>query len=261
MHKPTSPNFSALLWKMSKGDNNEVTPMIRNQKGQLVIHYTNGCHKDYNSDWLHRGLLHSFWQWEILVWNLVFISLQVLFSHRYVISIATSHIFQSFTKNVRWSFLLFQDGVNSAWSFPSSPNYPYHLSPKFLNQAFVTLEMLGKQYLFCKEETGRGHRGRRPSQEGPRESCLVTVIHTEIAWTLFSNISPVKLWSREYLQPFLQGSDKAVTPKCRTLTTGSSDWPVPEFKYSECECFFSGRRKVYFVLVHCEKYLKEMSET
>ena len=55
--------------------------------------------------------------------------------------------------------------------------------------------------------------------------------------------------------------DKAVTPKCRTLTLDSSDWPVTEFKYSECECFFNGRRKVYFILVHREKYMRETNET
>ena len=45
----------------------------------------------FSSDWLHRGLLHSFWQWEILVWNLVFISPGGLFCLRYDIFMATRH--------------------------------------------------------------------------------------------------------------------------------------------------------------------------
>ena len=36
---------------------------------------TNGCHKDYKGDWLHGELLHSFWWQEVLVCNLVCISL------------------------------------------------------------------------------------------------------------------------------------------------------------------------------------------
>ena len=50
------------------------------------------------SDWLHRGLLHSFWQWEILVWNLVFISPGGLFRLKYAISMATRHMVQSSLK-------------------------------------------------------------------------------------------------------------------------------------------------------------------
>ena len=49
-------------------------------------------------DWPQRGLLHSFWLWEILVRNLVFISPWGLFCCRCVISMATRHIVQSSLK-------------------------------------------------------------------------------------------------------------------------------------------------------------------
>ena len=60
--------------------------------------YTNGSHKDYKGDWLHRGLLHSFWRWEILVWNLVLTSPEGQFSHRYAIPMVIRHVVQSSLK-------------------------------------------------------------------------------------------------------------------------------------------------------------------
>ena len=93
--------------------------MIHNQKGQLVIHvaYTSGGHKDYKGDWLHRGLSHSFWWWEILVWNLVFISSGGQFSCRYVISMATRHMVQSSLK--------VQDGVSFFFKVESAQPVPF----------------------------------------------------------------------------------------------------------------------------------------
>ena len=78
--KPTSPNSLNLVWKVLKGDTTSLQPwfIIRRASWWYTVAYTNGCHKDYKCDWLHRGLLHSFWWWEILVWNLVFISLEGL---------------------------------------------------------------------------------------------------------------------------------------------------------------------------------------
>ena len=84
-------------WKMLKGDTIRLQPwfIIRRVSWLYIVAYTSGCHKDYKGDWLHRGLLHSFWRQEILVWNLVFISPGGQFSRRYVIIMATRHIVQS----------------------------------------------------------------------------------------------------------------------------------------------------------------------
>ena len=78
---------------MLKGDTVRLQPwfIIRRVSCLYIVAYTSGCHKDYKGDWLHRGLLHSFWRWEILVWNLVFISPAGQFGCRYVMPIATRH--------------------------------------------------------------------------------------------------------------------------------------------------------------------------
>ena len=101
--------------------------MIHNQKVSRLhtVAYTMGAIKitkviDYKSDWLHRGSSHSFWRREILVWNLVFISLGGQFGHSYVIPMATRHMVRSSPESARWSFLLFQDGVGSVCSSPPS---------------------------------------------------------------------------------------------------------------------------------------------
>ena len=47
------PKFLKPNLENGKGGYNQVTAMIHNQKGQLVIYiiaYTNGCHKDYQGD-------------------------------------------------------------------------------------------------------------------------------------------------------------------------------------------------------------------
>ena len=120
--KPSSPNSLNLAWKVLNGDTVRLQPwfIIRRVSWLYIVAYTSGCHKDYKGDWLHRGLLHSFWRWEILVWNLVFISPGGQFGRRYVIHMATRHIVQSSLKVQDGSFLLFQDGVSSACSFPPS---------------------------------------------------------------------------------------------------------------------------------------------
>ena len=95
--KTTSPNSLNLAWELLKGDTIWLQPwfIIRRVSWLYIVAHNNGCHKGYKGDWLHRQLLHSFWWWEILVWNLVFISPGGLFGHRYVISMATRHIVQS----------------------------------------------------------------------------------------------------------------------------------------------------------------------
>ena len=52
--------------------------------------------------------------------GIVFISPGGQFSHRYVIPVATRHISPKLTESARLSFLLFQDGVSLACSFPPS---------------------------------------------------------------------------------------------------------------------------------------------
>ena len=87
-----------------------------------IVAYTNGCHKEYKGDWLHRGWLHFFWRWEILVWNLVFISPGGQFGHRYLIPMATRHIVQSSLK--------VQDGVSffKMESVRPAPFLPHYFS-------------------------------------------------------------------------------------------------------------------------------------
>ena len=96
--KPTSPNSLNLAWKVLKRDIIRLQPwlIIRRVSWLYIVAYTNRCHKDYKGDWLHRGLLHSFWRREILVWNPVFINREVQ------------------------SSLKVQDGVSLACSFPPS---------------------------------------------------------------------------------------------------------------------------------------------
>ena len=57
-----------------------------------IVAYTNACHKAYKGDWLHSGLLQSFWKWEILAWNFMFVSLGGQFSQRHLIPMATRHV-------------------------------------------------------------------------------------------------------------------------------------------------------------------------
>ena len=72
--KNTSENSLNLAWKMLKGDTIRLQTwfIIRRVSWLDTVAYTSGCHKDYKGDWLHRGLLHSFWRREILVWNRVY---------------------------------------------------------------------------------------------------------------------------------------------------------------------------------------------
>ena len=137
MLKPTSPNSLNLAWKVLKRDTIRLQPwfIIRRVSWLYNVAYNKGCHKDYRGDWLHRGLLHSFWPGEILVWNLVFISPGGQFRLRYAIPIATRHIVQSSLKvQDGGSFLLFQDGVSSACSFPPSIlNADSRIIKKFLS--------------------------------------------------------------------------------------------------------------------------------
>ena len=113
--KPTSPNSLNLGWKVLKRATVRLQPwfIIRRVSWLYIMACTSGCHKDYKGDWLHRGLLHSFWRREILVWNLVFISPGGQFGPRYVIPMATRHIVQSSLK--------VQDGVSffkKEWARP-----------------------------------------------------------------------------------------------------------------------------------------------
>ena len=117
--KPTSPNSLNLGWKVLKGDTIRLQPwfIIRRVSWLFIVAYTNGCDKDYKVTRLHRGLLHSFWQWEIVVWNLVFISPGGQFSCMYVIPMATRHIVQSSLK--------MQDGVSFFFKMESAQPVPF----------------------------------------------------------------------------------------------------------------------------------------
>ena len=117
--KPTSSNSLNLAWKVLKGDTIRLQPwfIIRRVSWLYIVAYTNGCHKDYKCDWLHRGLLHSFWWWEILVWNLVFISPGGQLGRRYVIPMATGHMVQSSLK--------VQDGVSFFLKMESAQPVPF----------------------------------------------------------------------------------------------------------------------------------------
>ena len=98
--KPTSPDSLNLAWEVLKGDAVRLQPwfIIRRVRWFYIEAYTNCCHQEYKGDWLHTGLLHSFWRWEILVWNLVFISPGSQFGCMYAIPMATRHIVQSSRK-------------------------------------------------------------------------------------------------------------------------------------------------------------------
>ena len=124
--KPTPPNSLNLAWKVLKGDTIRLQPcfIIRRVSRLYIVDYTNGCHKDYKWDWLHRGLLHSFWRWEILVWNHVY-----QFGRRYVIPMATRHIVQNSLK--------VQDGVSFFFKMESARPVPFLLhdeKPTHFNQ-------------------------------------------------------------------------------------------------------------------------------
>ena len=109
--KPTSPNSLNLGWKVLKGDTIRLQPwfIIRRVSWLYIVAYINGCRKDYKDDWLHKGLLHSFWRQEILVWSLVFdISLGGQFGCRYVIPMATRHMVQSSLKEQAGVYLFFK---------------------------------------------------------------------------------------------------------------------------------------------------------
>ena len=109
---------------MLKGDTIRLQPwfMIRRVSWLYTAACASRCHKDDKGDWLHKGLFHSFWRWEILVWNLVFICPGGQFSHRYVIPMATRHIVQSsFKMQDRGSFFF---KMESAWPVPF---LPYHV--------------------------------------------------------------------------------------------------------------------------------------
>jgi len=91
------PKFLKPGLESVEGRYNQVTAMIHNQKGPLVTRCNlhQWCHTDYKGDWLHRGFLRSFWRRELLVWNLVSLSLGGPFGCRHVISMAPRHILQN----------------------------------------------------------------------------------------------------------------------------------------------------------------------
>ena len=92
--------------------------IIRRVSWLYIVACTNGYHQDDKGDWLCRGLLHSFWQHKILVWNLVFVSPGGQFGHRYVIPKATRHIVQS--------SLRVQNGVSFFCKMQSARPVPFH---------------------------------------------------------------------------------------------------------------------------------------
>ena len=119
LRKPTPPNSFNLAWKVLKGDTIRLQPwfIIRRVSWLYMVASADGGHKDYKGDWLHRGLLQSFWWWEILVWNLVYISLGGQFGCRYVTLMATRYIVQSSLK--------VQDGVSFFFKIESARPVPF----------------------------------------------------------------------------------------------------------------------------------------
>ena len=73
--------------------------------------------EDYKGAWLHRGLLHSFWRQEILVWNLVFISLGGHFGQRYIIPMIQ-------VSSVHFSHSIISDSLQSHESQHARPPWP-----------------------------------------------------------------------------------------------------------------------------------------
>ena len=142
--KPTPPNSLNLAWKVLKGDTIRLQPwfIIRRVSWLYIVAYTNGCHKDYKGDWLHRGLLHSFWLWEILVWNPVFISPGGRFGCRYVILKATRHIVQSSLKVQDVVSFFFQ--TESAQPVPFLP-LSYSVLISSLASRHSQLQVLGQE--------------------------------------------------------------------------------------------------------------------
>ena len=117
--KPTSPDSLNLAWKVLKGDTIRLQPwfLIRRVSWLYIVGYINGCRTDYKGDWLHKGLLHSFWRQEISVWSLVFISLGGQFGCRYVIPMATRNMVQSSLKE--------QAGVSFFFNMKSAQSVPF----------------------------------------------------------------------------------------------------------------------------------------
>ena len=134
MLKLPFPNSLNLAWKMLKGNVIRLQPWfkIRRVSWLYSVAYIKACHKDHKGDWPHRGILHSFWRWEILVWNLVFIRLGGQFGRRYVIPMATRHIVQSSLK-VRDAVSFFFK-TESAQPIPFLPHEYFIISSEFLWQ-------------------------------------------------------------------------------------------------------------------------------
>ena len=123
---------------MLKGDTIRLQPrfIIRRVSWLYSVAYTNGCHKDYKGDWLHSGLLDSFWWREILVWKLVFICLGVQFGCRYVIPMATRHMVQSSLK--------VQDGISFFFKMESAQPVSFlpHSPPSWCSQLPVWASLI-----------------------------------------------------------------------------------------------------------------------
>ena len=149
--KSTPPDSLNLACKVLKGDTVRLQPWftIRRVSWLCIVAYTNGCHKD-QGDWLHRGLLHSFWWREVLVWNLVFISPGGQFGHRYVIPMATRHIVQSSPK--------MEDGVSFFFKMESARPVPFlahhlpgspqpHMWPRSTSQPLLSVHTWPCPYL------------------------------------------------------------------------------------------------------------------
>ena len=115
------PKFLKPSLENVKGRSIRLQPwfIIRRVSWLYTVAYTNGCHQDYKGHWLHRGLLHSFWWREFLIWNLVFISPGGQFGCSCYPHGSQAHG-PELTERAWWSFLLFQDGVSSACCFPPS---------------------------------------------------------------------------------------------------------------------------------------------
>ena len=186
--KCTSPNSLNLAWKVLKGDAIRLQP-------RFIIRrvYTSGCHKDDKGDWLHRGLSHSFWWGELLVWNLVFISPGGQFGCRYVIPMATRHVVQSSLK--------VQDGVSFFFKMQSAQPVPF--LPQGHSGSAVACELLtvvrGIQFPDQGLNPGPVHWENRFLATGPPR-----MFHNCLHWRLNVSHQFKHLWEVEFSKVHLE---------------------------------------------------------
>ena len=224
--------------------------MIHNWKGQLVTHCSlHPCHKDYKDDWLQRGLLHSFWQQEILVWNLVFINPGGQFGRRHAIPIATRHIIQSKPKVQGGVSFFFQDGVSSACSFP----------PSLLKCCTHYVSKFGK--LSSGHGTGKGqfafHSQRKAMSKKAQTAAQSHSSHTLAKQcSKFSKSSINSTWTGNF-QMFKLDLEKGMEPESKPPTSvGSSEKQESSRKTSASALLMMPNRLTMGIMTNCGKFFK-----